>query len=250
MQRASRLRNERAFHDGQARQRAGDLAARSLAFTDEEYLDHETWIQPALARLGDVRGRRILDLGCGHGMAAVVLARRGAQVIGLDLSTGYVREAQTRARANGVHIDWLVADAERLPFADNVFDGIWGNAVLHHLDLVVTGREVQRVLTPGGTAVFCEPWGENPLLAWARRRLPYPSKAHTPDEAPLDRHSIGVLRHFFPSLECEGHQLLAMIGRLVGPRPWLARWDKRLLRRLPALQRWCRYIVLMLRKTA
>jgi SAM-dependent methyltransferase len=183
-------------------------------------------------------------------MAAIVLARRGARVTGLDLSTGYVREAQTRARANGVHIDWLVADAERLPFADNAFDGVWGNAVLHHLDLVLAGRELHRVLAPGGTAVFCEPWGENPLLAWARRRLPYPSKARTLDEAPLNRHSLDRLRHFFPGLECEGHQLLAMIGRLVGPSPWLARWDKRLLRRVPALQRWCRYMLLTLRKTA
>jgi SAM-dependent methyltransferase len=250
MQGAARLQNERAFHDRQARDRARDLANRSLAFSDDEYLGHETWIAPALARLGDVRGRRILDLGCGHGMAAVVLARRGADVIGLDLSIGYVREAQERARANGVSIRWLVADGERLPFADDAFDGIWGNAVLHHLDPLVASHELRRVLAPGGTAVICEPWGENPLLAWARRRLPYPRKSRTPDEAPLTWRGLGALRDCFPDLHCEGHQLLAMLGRVIGPRSWLTHWDTRLLRRLPILQCWCRYVVVTVHKTA
>ena len=57
------------------------------------------WIAPAFDQLGDVRGKRILDLGCGHGMASVVLARRGAVVTACDLSLGYVREARARAGA-------------------------------------------------------------------------------------------------------------------------------------------------------
>ena len=243
MQRLARLRSEQTFHDEQAQARACDLARRSLAFTDDDYLDHESWIRPAFERLGEVRGRRLLDLGCGHGMAAIVLARRGALVTGLDLSSGYLREAEARARANGVRINWVAADAERLPFADASFDDVWGNAVLHHLDLEQAGRELRRVLRPGGVAVFCEPWGENPLLAWARRRLPYPHKGRTPDETPLDRRGLDRLRQYFPAQSVEGHQLFAMVGRLLGPRPWLARWDTRLLRHVPVLQRWCRYVV-------
>ncbi len=250
MQRLARLRCEQAFHDEQARQRARDLADRSLVFADDDYLDHETWIRPAFdrlfERLGDVRGRHILDLGCGHGMAATVLARHGARVTALDLSTGYLREAAARARANDVTINWVAGDAERLPFADASFDGVWGNAVLHHLDLAMAGLELRRVLRPGGVAVFCEPWGENPMLAWARRRLPYRGKQRTPDETPLDRTGVEVLRSCFPALHVEGHQLLAMAGRLIRPRRWLARCDAWLLGRVPPLQRWCRYVVLTL----
>ncbi len=246
MQRVARLRSEQTFHDEQARLRAPDLARQSQAFSDEAFLDHESWIRPAIARLGDVRGRRLLDLGCGHGMAAIVLARAGARVTGLDLSTGYLREADLRAQANGVRVAWVAADAERLPFADASFDAIWGNAILHHLDLEQAGRELRRVLRPGGVAVFSEPWGENPLLQWARRRLPYPRKGRTPDETPLKRHGVDLLRQYFPGLLVEGHQLIAMVGRLLGPRPWLARWDARLLRHVPGLQRWCRYAVLTL----
>jgi len=246
MQGLTRLRSEQTFHDQQARQRAPELSRRSLAFTDDEYLDHESWIRPAVASLGDVQGRRLLDLGCGHGMAATMFARRGADVTGLDLSTGYLQEAAARARANGAHVAWVAANAEHLPFANAAFDLIWGNAILHHLSIEVMGRELRRVLRPGGIALFCEPWGENPLLQWARRRLPYPRKCRTPDEQPLTRRDVDRLRQYFPALEIEGHQFLAMLGRLFGTRPWLARWDSRLLRRISFLQRWSRYVVLTL----
>src|SRR5438105_9354078 len=169
-----RLTNERAFHDRQARRRAATLAAEpgALRFEDATYLDHETWIRPAFRQLGDLRGARVLDYGCGHGMAAVVLARLGARVTAFDLSHGYLEEARARAAANDAAVEFVQAEGERLPFVDGAFDRVWGNAVLHHLDVRTTGRELFRVLRPGGVAVFCEPWGEDPLLNWARRGWP------------------------------------------------------------------------------
>jgi SAM-dependent methyltransferase len=248
MSTAQRLGSEQAFHDRQAAGRAVCMTER-LSFADDDWLDHETWVRPAFGRLGRVAGLRVLDLGCGHGMAAAVLARRGARVTALDLSAGYLGEARRRAAANGAAVDFVQADGERLPFAGGTFDRVWGNAILHHLDLGVAGRELRRVLAPGGVAVFCEPWGENPLLAWARRRLPYPGKERTPDERPLRGRDLRRLRESFPGLVCEGFQLLAMVrrvlrpGRLVSGLEWC---DERLLRRVPALGRLCRYVVLTL----
>ena len=159
-----RLNAEQCFHDLQAHRRAPSFTADySLSFRDESYLDHETWIRPALEKLGDVAGLPVLDYGCGHGMAAVVLARRGGNVTAFDLSPGYLAEARRRAAANAVTIEFVQADAEDLPFADNSFARVWGNAILHHLDLSQAARELYRVLQPGGIAVFCEPWGENSL---------------------------------------------------------------------------------------
>ena len=245
-----RLAAERAFHDRQAGARAPSFPdTGALCFTDEAYLDHETWIRPAVDRLGSLAGLRVLDYGCGHGMAAVVLARRGGRVTAFDLSAGYLIEARRRARANGVAVDFVQADGERLPFADGSFDRVWGNAVLHHLDLGKAVRELRRVLAPGGRAVFCEPWGENPLLSWARRRLPYPAKGRTPDENPLRRRHLPILRATFPRLEVEGHQLLSMARRVLRPGRVTAglEWcDARLLRRVPSLGRFCRYVVLSL----
>src|SRR5262245_28693621 len=179
MRATQRLQTERAFHDEQARRRAADLSPARLRFEDADYLRHETWIAPALAQLGDVHGRRVLDLGCGHGMAAIVLARRGARVVALDLSAAYLDEARRRAQANGVGIDFVHANAEELPFADGSFAAIWGNAILHHLEIAPAAKELKRVLAPGGIAVVCEPWGENRLLSWARNHLAYSEKQRT-----------------------------------------------------------------------
>ncbi len=248
-----RIHSEQIFHDRQAEERGESfrVGRADLRFDDAEYLDHETWIRSAFAELGDVRGKAILDYGCGHGMAAVVLARAGARVSAFDLSPGYVAEAERRAAVNRVSVEFRVADAEHLPYPDAGFDAVWGNAILHHLDLHRAGSELYRVLKPGGVAVFCEPWGGNPLLNIARRRLPYPGKGRTPDERPLSRRDLAPLRTHFPSLQWRGHQLSGMIRRVIKSPLVLAPGD--LADRLafaicPPLENFARYVVLTMRK--
>lgn len=249
----TRLTTEQAFHDSQAARRRQALTADDLIFADDAYLDHESWIRPAFAWLGDPRGLKILDLGCGHGMAAVVLARRGAEVTGLDLSTGYLAEARRRAEANQVAATWVQADAERLPFPGKTFDRIWCHAILHHLDLPRAAAELHRVLKPGGWAVVCEPWGDNPLLRWARARIAYPEKERTPDEMPLRASCLPILRKQFPQIEWRGHQLTSMMRRVVGDTAWtraLTHIDRVCLAAVPPLRHWCRYAVLRLPRAA
>jgi SAM-dependent methyltransferase len=249
----SRLLAEQRFHDAQAVERS--LTFRRdparLRFADADFLDHETWVRPAFERLGPLAGKHALDYGCGHGMAAVVMARTGAAVSAFDLSPGYVAEAEERAAANGVNVALTDADAEHLPYADASFDAIWGNAILHHLDLHQAGAELHRVLRPGGVAVFCEPWGGNPLLRFARRRLPYPGKHRTEDEKPLVSADLTPLRAHFPNLTVEGFQLLGMVRRVCKWRAVTAvadTCDRVVLRAVPPLWNWCRYVVLTVRK--
>ncbi len=244
---------EQEFHDRQAAMRAETFRAssHSLQFDSASFLDHETWVRPAFAMLGDLRGKSALDYGCGHGMAAITMARAGARVTAFDLSPGYVNEARERASANGVQVTCVTADGEELPFDNASFHAVWGNAILHHLDLAKAGRELHRVLKPGGVAVFCEPWGGNPLLNFARRSLPYPGKDRTVDEQPLTRRDLVPLRAVFPSLTLHGYQLFGMIRR-VAPRSRALRWldaiDRRLLLTVPALNNWCRYCVVTVTK--
>jgi SAM-dependent methyltransferase len=247
-----RLSSERDFHDAQAAGRAKHFHVyrADLRFADSVYLDHETWVRPAVAKLGNLRGKTVLDFGCGHGMAAAVFARAGSIVSAFDLSPGYVAEAKDRAEANRVRVDFIVADGEHLPYADKSFDAVWGCAILHHLDLSLAARELRRVLRPGGVAVFCEPWGGNPFLTFARRFLPYPGKHRTPDERPLIRRDLGPLRETFPAMTIEGYQLFGMVRRV-----WRSRvvcgvanaFDRSLLRAVPRLRNWCRYAVITLR---
>lgn len=250
MQTAERIQHELVFHDKQASERAAYLLDHpgDLVVEEHAYLNHASWIRPALSRLGDLRHRDVLDFGCGHGMAAVVLARRGARVTAFDLSGGYVREAQARATASGAAIRFVQANGERLPFADQSFDCIWGNAVLHHLQLARAASELARVLRPEGVAIFCEPWGGNPLLNWARRHLPYPGKKRTPNETPLQRKDLRQLADYF-DVDVEGHQLLSMVSRVVDRgrlTDLLTSFDGYLLK-LPGVKWLCRYAVITLR---
>lgn len=252
MHTVERQARERAFHDQQADRRRLDLSdPRSLLVQDDAWLDHASWIRPAVERLGDISGLPVLDLGCGPGMSSVVLARRGAIVTAVDLSAGYLAEASWRARVNGVNVNLVQSAGERLPFTDGRFARIWGNAVLHHLDLDLAVPELVRVLRPDGLAVFCEPWGGNPVLSWVRRWLPYAGKQRTSDETPLGPSHLKQLRRGFARVEVEGFQLLSMLGRFLGRTTlseWLERWDRRLLRTLPQLQYFCRYGVVTLER--
>jgi 2-polyprenyl-3-methyl-5-hydroxy-6-metoxy-1,4-benzoquinol methylase len=203
MSAASRLQLERQFHDSQARDRAVTFERQParLQFTDDQYLDHQPWVRAAFAQLGDIRNKRILDLGCGHGMAAIVMARRAAKVTASDLSTEYCTEVQKRAAANQVEIDVVGANAERLPFADRSFDVVWGHAILHHLDLKVAAREVCRVMQPDGVAVFSEPWDGNPLVKILRS-----TRRHTKHERAFSTEDVTVLSSIMERVDVSFYQ--------------------------------------------
>ncbi|MGY5883412.1 class I SAM-dependent methyltransferase [Modestobacter lacusdianchii] len=103
--------------------------------------------------LGDVRGRRVLDAGCGSGPLAAELRARGAVVTGFDSSAVMVDLARERL---GEDADVQVADLSApLPFADGTFDDVTASLVLHYLrDWSAPLSELRRVLRPGGRLVL------------------------------------------------------------------------------------------------
>jgi 2-polyprenyl-6-hydroxyphenyl methylase/3-demethylubiquinone-9 3-methyltransferase len=105
-----------------------------------------------LAALGDLRGRLVLDAGCGGGLVARGLADAGATVVGLDRSLGSLRVAR---RAVGARFRPTGGRLERLPFADGRFDAVVAADVLEHVpDLPAAVAELARVLAPGGGFAF------------------------------------------------------------------------------------------------
>ncbi len=106
--------------------------------------------------LGEVAGRRVLEVGCGAAAGARWLATRGAEVVGLDLSAGMLRHARAGAARTGVRVPLLQADATRLPLRDGTFDLAFTafGAIPFVADSAAVMREVYRVLRPGGRWVF------------------------------------------------------------------------------------------------
>ncbi|WP_342747604.1 class I SAM-dependent methyltransferase [Serinibacter salmoneus] len=123
-----------------------------------------TWgpegLREADARLlGDVRGRRILEIGAGSAPCSAWLADHGAEVIASDISHPMLaagRAARGRAKEGEVDIPLVQADARHLPFAANTVDVVFTSygVIPFVADLGAVHREVARVLRPGGRWVF------------------------------------------------------------------------------------------------
>lgn len=107
--------------------------------------------------LGDVHGKTVLDLGCGSGEVVVPLAKRGAGVIGIDISPELIDLAQERIRQARVPAILRVASAYDTGLPDESVDLVLCISVLHHLDLAMVREEIRRVLRKGGMVILKEP---------------------------------------------------------------------------------------------
>jgi ubiquinone/menaquinone biosynthesis C-methylase UbiE len=115
------------------------------------------WHRPErqLHVLGEVRGKDVLEVGCGAGRWAVALARRGARVVGLDLSAARLDQARIEMRAAGFDFPLLEASAEAVPWPSGRFDIVfcdWG--AFTFADPYRTVPEAARLLRNGGLLAF------------------------------------------------------------------------------------------------
>ena len=172
---------ERAGDAGAALKRADVEYHRRVAAEYDEavtrhfstYHDHalEPWAEAVAAAGGPAR---VLDLGTGTGAAAVRLARHGCSVEAVDHSIDMLARAQQHAARAGLSdsIRFGVGDAEKLAFADESFDAVCIQGLLHHLpDPRAALAETHRVLRPGGRLFVSEPCREAALLGRVVRGL-------------------------------------------------------------------------------
>lgn len=104
-----------------------------------------------LIPFAEVAGKDVLEVGCGSGVHARLLAEAGARVTAVDLTPTAVELTRKRLALHGLSADVREADAQQLPFADACFDFVWSWGVVHHSeDTARVVAEIARVLRPGG----------------------------------------------------------------------------------------------------
>lgn len=213
----------------------------------------------ALEKIGDVRGLRVLDYGCGSGTLGMYLSACGADVWGFDLSGEATKAASEAAQRYGLSAQFEQMDAEALRYPGEFFDLVVGFGVLHHV-IKYSGASFHllRVMKSGARAVFVESLWDNPLINFVRRFTTTDAEA---GDAALTEAGLREFSQGFHGLQLEKRHLLYMLKRLAKPpernlaKPlrkkafwrWIKSLDERLLR-VPQLRRYCGEVIVYLQK--
>lgn len=126
------------------------------SYTDDVHYGFDIPTENELHLIGDVKGKRVLDLGCGGGQNAVTMAKQGARVIGIDYSAEQLRFAKKLAEEEELKLELREGDMYDLAFlpADNI-DVVVSTLAFDFIDdLARLCRAIHRVLTEGGLLVF------------------------------------------------------------------------------------------------
>lgn len=217
------------------------FAASDAAFWDNVYATsaysrtpEAHILEPALAFFGDVRGKTLMELGCGPGAASLYLAERGANVIAVDVSPKAIEDLARHCAARGItSVRPVRADALTIDTLGPV-DFVYGSMILHHIEPFDEFASVlRRTLRPGGRAFFYENSAMSSLLVWFRQHIVgrlWVPKYGDPHEFPLTPVEIRELgKHFEVRVEIPELLFFALVGQ------YLLRG--RLMRPLSALDR-------------
>lgn len=217
------------------------------------------WRRHLFDYLGPLEGRTILDLGCGVQPTPIYFALAGAkEVHACDVSPKAIDYVRELARRHGVsdRVKATVCPAEHMPFDDEQFDLVHGEAVLHHLRLSLAGSEVARVLKKGGRGGFKDPLGQNPLFEFVRDYVPYYGK-HTAKgtDTPLRFSALETFGESFGQYSYRGFGMLSTLvaffsrrRRQFGAMQVAHRMDGMILGAIPPLHRFCRLVIMCVEK--
>ncbi|WP_049998403.1 class I SAM-dependent methyltransferase [Halococcus sediminicola] len=108
----------------------------SKRFSDGGRLIDDREKEAVLSAVGPVEGKHVLEIACGTGRFTTMLAQRGADIVGLDISPAMLQEGRKKAHAAGVadHLEFMRGDAARLPFPDDHFETVIAMRFFHLAD--------------------------------------------------------------------------------------------------------------------
>jgi SAM-dependent methyltransferase len=202
---AARKRAEETFHD----QWAAGVEVTSIDIRRMNEACTAPEMRQITAALGDLRGRTLLDVGCGLGEAAVYFALRGAEVTATDISPGMCDATRRLAACNGVEVVTRVSAAEDLGLPkERQFDIIYTGNTLHHADLAAMLDNILPHLKPDGLFASWDPVAYNPVINVYRALA---TKVRTMDEHPLRLRDVREVTRRFESAEVKWFWLTALL---------------------------------------
>jgi len=230
-----------------------DLIDSASSFSDsiDEYVK---------SLMGDIKGKKILEIGSGLGIHLVEMARKGAFVTGVDLSEERIKFAKELIAQNNLEefIEVYVMDAENLKLNDDSFDIIYGYDVLMYFD----GKfgkfleQCKRLLKNDGQGIFAEPLKNNPF-AYLYRSLLAPKEWNNFTTYLKFNHLNQFKEHFsnanFKTFYLFG--FLSFYWKTQAPNEkifkklekWLYRVDEKIMKILPFTQKFSWRIVINIR---
>jgi len=152
-----------------------------------------------LGRMGNLKGKRLLDIGAGLGESSVYFALQGAHVTMTDISPGMVQTGRELARKYGVEIEGIVSQAEHLGVPDETYDFVYIANTIHHVQARnALFQRIHRALKPGGRFFSYDPVAYNPAINVYRRMA---TEVRTEDESPLTLKDLELARKYFPDVQ-------------------------------------------------
>jgi 2-polyprenyl-3-methyl-5-hydroxy-6-metoxy-1,4-benzoquinol methylase len=218
----SRWNSEARFFDELAQQLIARLQPMDPRTVARYHQPEHPWFNKEFRfqLLGNLEGKRVLDIGCGDGINSTLMAKYGAQVTGVDISPGSVELCKQRARLEGVEsrTQFICSPLEAVDLPAGHFDIIWGDGILHHVipELDPVLRQLMKWAKPGALFVFSEPVSLTPWLRKLRKGVPIHTDA-TPDERPLERAELAVILRHLPDLELKWFHLMGRLSSLILP---------------------------------
>jgi SAM-dependent methyltransferase len=209
-------------------------------------------LEYAFHLLGDVRGKTVLDLGCGTGENIIPMLERGARVVALDISPDLVAIAQKRLADANLEATVMVGSAYETGLPDESVDTIFCMALIHHLDIKLVRDEMWRILRKNGVVILKEPVRFSKAYAWLRSLLPA-SEDISEYEHPLTREELATMIEPF---KVEGTRyfrlpFVPLVSRVLPSTSDAAlKASNWMLRHWPAAERYATGVAARLQKTA
>jgi 2-polyprenyl-3-methyl-5-hydroxy-6-metoxy-1,4-benzoquinol methylase len=152
-----------------------------------------------LSQMGELKGRRLLDVGSGLGESSVYFALQGARVTMADISPGMVQTGHEIAKKYGVEVEGIVSSAEELDVPAESYDLVYIANTIHHVqDRELLFQKIHRALKPGGRFFSFDPIAYNPVINVYRRMA---TEVRTEDESPLTARDLKLAKKYFPDVQ-------------------------------------------------